>query len=105
MPGRYSDEQIEAAVAALSAPGRFDEAESAVLAAAPGLQKLLAGVLHSGGWFDDTHRAEIEKATGLDDPAARLAGVKTLLAEESRLAMMVGVAVGWALADELGSAD
>ncbi len=27
--------------------------------------------------------------------------VRTLLAEETRLGMMVGVAVGWAIADEL----
>jgi hypothetical protein len=30
-----------------------------------------------------------------------LTAVRTLLAEEARMGMMVGVAVGWALADEL----
>jgi len=31
--------------------------------------------------------------------------IRTLLAEEARMGMMVGVAVGWALAEELHQAD
>ena len=35
----------------------------------------------------------------------RLTAVRTLLAEEARMGMMVGVAVGWALAEELHQPD
>ena len=35
------------------------------------------------------------------DPDERIAAVGALLAEEARMAMMVGVAVGWALHEEL----
>jgi hypothetical protein len=35
------------------------------------------------------------------DEEARLTAVRTLLAEETRIGMMVGVAVGWALAERL----
>jgi hypothetical protein len=31
--------------------------------------------------------------------------VRTLLAEEARMGMMVGVAVGWALAEELANRE
>jgi hypothetical protein len=41
------------------------------------------------------------KAATTPDEEARLAAVRTLLAEETRIGMMVGVAVGWALAEEL----
>ena len=40
--------------------------------------------------------------TSIADEAERATAVDTLLAEEARISMMVGVAVGWALADELG---
>jgi hypothetical protein len=36
------------------------------------------------------------------DEAERAARVETLLAEETRMGMMIGVAVGWQLAIELG---
>ena len=35
----------------------------------------------------------------------RITAVRTLLAEEARMGMMVGVAVGWALAEELSKSD
>ena len=38
----------------------------------------------------------------LEDPAERLTRFRTLLAEETRIGMLVGVAVGWELARELG---
>ena len=37
----------------------------------------------------------------LPDPDERVAAVRALLAEEARMGMMVGVAVGWALKEEL----
>jgi hypothetical protein len=97
----YSDEQIEAAVAALSGPGRFDEAEAIVLRAAPGLQKILAEALGSEGWFAESHETELRKALEIADDAERATALRTLLAEETRMGMLIGVAVGWALSQEL----
>jgi hypothetical protein len=34
-----------------------------------------------------------------------MTAIRTLLAEEARMGMMVGVAVGWALAEELSSTE
>jgi hypothetical protein len=100
---RYSDAQLEAAVQALAEPGRLREAESVVARAAPELQRILAQALESGGWFAESHEAELRKAIELTDDAERATAVRTLLAEEARMGMMVGVAVGWALARELDS--
>jgi hypothetical protein len=41
------------------------------------------------------------KAATVPDSEQRVAAVRTLLAEEARMGMLVGVAVGWALAEEL----
>jgi hypothetical protein len=98
---RYSQEELDAAIEALSDPERFRDAESALAAAAPRLQQVLAQALESGGWFGESHEGEVRKACGLEDPEARLGAVRTLLAEEARMGMMVGAAVGWALAEEL----
>jgi hypothetical protein len=97
----HSDDEIRAAVEALSDPERFARAEAVVAAAAPQLQSVLANALEAGGWFGETHEAEVRKASELEDPAARGFAFRTLLAEEARMGMMVGVAVGWALAQEL----
>lgn len=100
----YSDERLQEAVDALSEPGRFREAESVVARAAPGLQKILAAALAEGGWFGESHEDEVRKAaTAEGGEAERLAAVRTLLAEEARMGLMVGVAVGWALAEELSN--
>jgi hypothetical protein len=100
----YSEGQIEAAVEALSEPGGFERAEAVVASAAPGLQKILAEVLASGGWFAESHEAELAKALEIADDEERTTAVRTLLAEEARMTMMIGVAVGWALAEELREA-
>jgi hypothetical protein len=98
----YSQEEIDAALDALSNPGRFRAAESAVAAAAPKLQQILAQALEEGGWFGESHEDQVRRAATAEDDGERLTAVRTLLAEEARMGMMVGVAVGWALADELG---
>jgi hypothetical protein len=98
---RYSDEEVEAAVEALSEQGAFAEAERAVARAAPRLQRILSEALAAGGWFGESHEAQVLKAATTPDDEARLTAVRTLLAEEARLGMMVGVAVGWALAEKL----
>ncbi|MFN8152276.1 MAG: hypothetical protein U0R24_14280 [Solirubrobacterales bacterium] len=99
------DPQDEAALAAaierLRDGGRLHAAEAAVAGAAPALQMVLAEALASGGWFEDSHRAEIDRVAAIADPAERATALATLLAEETRIGMMVGVAVGWALAEEL----
>jgi hypothetical protein len=94
------DEQLEAAIERLSDVERFAEAEQIVTRAAPQLQRVLAFALAEGGWFGESHEAETLRAATVPDPDERLAAVRTLLAEEARMGMMVGVAVGWALREE-----
>ena len=98
---RYSDAALEAAVEALSAPGAFEQAEAMVTRAAPQLQLILAQALEAGGWFAESHESELARLLALEDPEERGRVIRTLLAEEARMGMMVGVAVGWALAQEL----
>ena len=97
----YSEQQLEAAIDALTEADRFREAESVVAGAAPKLQRVLNSALEAGGWFGESHDAEALKAATTPDPDERITAVRTLLAEEARLGMMVGVAVGWALHEEL----
>jgi len=99
--GPYSDDQIDAAIDAISDPEVFQEVERQVARAAPRLQKILAEALGAGGWFGESHDAEALRAATVPDEEARLTAVRTLLAEEARMGMMVGVAVGWALAERL----
>lgn len=102
MPERpYTDAELEAAVEALSDPERFNEATRLIERAAPQLQKLLAVALREGGWFEESHEYAVQVAAMTDDPGERVAAVRTLMAEEARLGMMVGVAVGYELAREL----
>ena len=103
--GPYTDEQIEAAIDALSEPEAFSEAERPVARAAPRLQRILAEALDAGGWFGESHEAEVLKAATTPDEDERLTAVRTLLAEEARMGMMVGVAVGWALAERAREQD
>jgi hypothetical protein len=98
----YSDQELEAAVAAISAPGRLTEAQEVVMRTAPSLQRLLAAALADGGWFDSGHAQAVRQAVGTEDPSEREREVHTLVAEEARMGMMVGVAVGFQLARELG---
>lgn len=100
------EEEFEAAIERLLDPGRFSEAERMVARAAPRLQKVLAAALAEGGWFGEPHEAETLRAATVPDPDERIAAVRALLAEEARMGMMVGVAVGWALSEEMtDSAD
>ena len=95
------ESEFEAAIERLLDPERFSEAERMVARAAPQLQKVLAAALAEGGWFGEPHEAEALKAATVPDPDQRLAAVRALLAEEARVGMMVGVAVGWALREEM----
>jgi hypothetical protein len=100
-----TDEQVEAAVRALSDPERFAGAERTLTALAPQLQRVLGYALEEGGWFGDAHRSQVRSALAEADAALRAEKVETLLAEETRMGMLVGVAVGWELARELGDPE
>ena len=94
-------DEFEAAIERLLDPERFSAAERVVAQAAPQLQKVLAAALAEGGWFGEPHEAETLRAATVPDPEERIAAVRALLAEEARMGMMVGVAVGWALREEM----
>jgi hypothetical protein len=100
---RYTAEQVDAAVQALGDAARFGHAQEIVTHAAPSLQRLLAEALAEGGWFGSAHEAKVAEAALHDDPDERLRALRTLVAEETRLGMLVGVAVGLELADELAT--
>jgi hypothetical protein len=97
----YTEEEVEAAVQALSDPARLDEAQRIVLANAPALQRILNIALEEADWFGSAHHAQVFEAAGKADIEERLLAVRTLLAEETRVAMLIGVAVGYELAHEL----
>lgn len=98
---RFTAEQVDAAVAALGDPERFAHAQEIVTHAAPGLQGVLDAALDAGGWFGGGHDAQVRAAAGAEDPAERERAVRALLGDETRLGMLVGVAVGLELAREL----
>jgi hypothetical protein len=97
----YSDAEIDAAVASLTDPERLREAQDVVARAAPQLQHVLATALETGGWFGSAHEEQVRAAAERDDPGERARAVATLVAEETRVGMLVGVAVGYGLAHEL----
>jgi Lon protease-like protein len=97
-----TDAELEAAVERLSDPERFREAEARVAQVAPQLQRILGQALHEGGWFGEAHESELLKAATTPDQDERLRAVRTLVTEETRMGMLVGVALGWELALELG---
>jgi hypothetical protein len=97
----YTAAEVDAAVQALGEPGRLDHAQEVVTHAAPALQRILAQALHEGGWFADAHDAEIQRVAGEPDLQERSRAVDVLVAEQTRLGMFVGVAVGFQLANEL----
>jgi hypothetical protein len=97
-----TDAQLDAALDAINAPGRLDAAQNLVTRVAPALQKILGAAMADGGWFDSAHEQVVREATGGEDHHERIRAVRTLLAEETRLGMLVGVAIGFELAQELG---
>ena len=102
MPEReFTDAEIDAALAALTEPGRFRDAEMRVARVAPQLQRILNEVLQAGGFFDEAHESQVLKAATTPGDDERIRAVRTLVAEEMRVGMLIGVAVGWELATEL----
>ena len=97
----YTDAELEAAIAAITDPERLRDAQDLVARSTPALQRMLATALDEGGWFDTAHNQAVREATGYDDITERVRAVQMMLAEETRLGMLVGVAVGFELAREL----
>ena len=93
--------ELEAALEALREPGRFDTAERLVAQAAPGLQRILLEALASGGWGAEDDAREIDKALAAAEPSAARNSLVALLGEQTRIAMLVGVAIGIELSAEL----
>jgi hypothetical protein len=101
----YTDAELDAAITAVTEPRRLREAQDLVMRTAPALQRVLAVALEEGGWFEPGHEQALREATEMEDRGERIRAVRTMLAEETRLGMLVGVAVGFALADELGKTE
>jgi hypothetical protein len=97
----YTDAEVEAAIEALSDPARLDEAQRTVGANAPGIQRILNEALQAADWFGSAHQAAVLEAAGKPDVDDRTRAVRTLIAEETSVAMLIGVAVGYELAHEL----
>jgi hypothetical protein len=97
----YSDAEVDAAVQALADPARFEEAQRIVAEHAPALQRILNQALDEADWFGAAHQQSVLESAGRADIEDRLLAVRTLLAEETRVSMLIGVAVGYELAHEL----
>jgi hypothetical protein len=105
VPERHSDAEIDAAIEALSDPARLEEAQRLVQARAPQLAGILDQALEAADWFGSAHQAEVLRAAGTADPDERVKEVSNLIAEETRLSMLVGVAVGYELGQMLKKGD
>lgn len=101
MERAYTDAELDAALAALSEEGRLREAQRLVARAAPQLHRVLDEALAAGGWFGETHEQAVGAAAEAGDATARRQAIGTLVEEETRLGMLVGVAVGFELARTL----
>lgn len=98
----FTAEQVDRAVQALSDhPERFEHAQEVVGHAAPGLGGVLDQALDAGGWFGVEHESQIAAITAIPDIHDRLGAVRELVSQETRLGMLVGVAVGFELHREL----
>jgi hypothetical protein len=97
----HSDEEIEAAIQALGDPGRMAEAEALVTQRAPQLQRILDAALAEADWFGAARDGELLGAAGRADPDERVSAMRNLLQEDTRVSMLIGVAVGYELARTL----
>ncbi len=101
----YTAAEVDAAVEAISDPERLKHAQEVVAHAAPALQRILDEALHAGGYFGAAHDAQVTDAAQADDLGERITRVRTLVAEEVRLGMLVGATVGFELARQLRQQD
>jgi hypothetical protein len=93
----YTDAELDAAIEQLTEPDRLREGQDLVMRSAPSLQRVLAAAIAEGGWLGSAQQA-VTDALSETDPEQRLVAVRTLMADETRLGMLVGVAVGFELA-------
>jgi hypothetical protein len=98
-----TQKQIEAVVEELGEAGGLDAVEARLGAVAPQLQSLLDDALRDGGWFDDAHEATVLKTATVPDQERRIAELRNFVLEQTRLGMLVGVAVGWEIAERLAA--
>lgn len=102
MPARqYTAAEVDAAVERISDPERLQHAQEVVAHLAPQLQRILGVALAEGGYFGNAHEATVRRTATLEDPDERVRELRSLVADETRLGMLVGVAVGFELAHEL----
>jgi hypothetical protein len=97
----YSDAEIDDAIEALSDPRRLEEAEQLIAARAPQLQRILDEALAAADWFGAARDSELLGAAGRADPDERVEAMRNLLQEDTRVSMLIGVAVGYELAHTL----
>ena len=97
----FSEAEIEAACARLTEPDRLRDAQRRVADIAPQLQVILGRALHEAGWVGGEQEKQVRSVAATPDEDERVTAVRTMLAEEARIGMLVGVAVGWELAREL----
>jgi len=102
---RFTEAELDAALEAIREPGRLRAAEDLVARRAPALQRLLAAALADGDWFGAAHEQAVREAAGHEHAEERTLAMRTLIAEETRLGMLVGVAIGFELAHELAQTD
>jgi hypothetical protein len=100
----YTDAELDAAIAELADPARLRDAQEIVTRAAPSLQRILSAAIEDGGWFDAAHQQAVREAAVHEDAETRLRAMETLISEETRLGMLVGVAVGFELSRALDRA-
>lgn len=99
----YTASEVDAAVARLADAERFGHATAVVTHAAPSLARVLDRALADGGWYGAAHEELLSRAAGEPDERERLAAVRALVDEQTRIGMLVGVAVGFELAEELAA--
>ena len=97
----FTEAELEAACARLTEPDRLRDAQRRVAEMAPRLQLILGRALHEAGWVGGEQEKQVRSAAATPDEEQRVTAVRTMLAEEARIGMLVGVAVGWELAREL----
>lgn len=96
-----SDGQLLEAVKSVTQPDRLDEAQKIVARIAPQLGQLIEGALSDGDWFSQTHQQSLQAVIGIEDSQGQLQALRSFLADETRISLLIGVTVGIELAKEL----
>jgi hypothetical protein len=100
-----SERDIEAVIGEIVSESGFDAVEARMAELAPQMQGIVEQALLAGGWFDDAHESMVLKTATLPDADERITDLRNFVLEQTRLAMLVGIAVGWEISDRIGSTD